>query len=455
MPKKYKKPDNDPIHDPSDSDRRRFLKTAGATATGAGLMSYLPSAHSRHYNDYTPAFDYPFTLGVASGEAKGRSLVLWTRLAPDPLNGGGMPDEDVVVKWVVARDPDMQKVVRKGYAVASPEQGHSLHVKVRGLKANRWYYYQFIVGDFTSRTGRTRTLPKRKSDIDKLSFAFVSCQEYQFGYYTAYKHLANEELDFVIHLGDYLYEVGFSNPYLPSVRTHVDEECVTLEQYRNRYAAYQLDENLQAARAAFPFFHLWDDHEIDNDWATDTPEDWDDQTREDFLIRRQHGMRAYYENLPLDPALAPDEEEDKDEVDDDNEMRIYRKIEIGNLARINLLDCRQYRSDQPCTTGGAKGSEAPKANPPCPEMCPERFDKSLTMLGERQEKWLRKNLKRSKAKWNIIASTVWLSQFIYDKRDPQTGALITDADGNAVKLINTDSWDGYPTERQRLLDFID
>jgi alkaline phosphatase D len=435
-------------------DRRRFLKSAGIAATGTGVMAFHPEAISQHFSDYVSLFENPFTLGVASGDCRSRSVIIWTRLAPDPLNGGGMPDEDVVVKWIVAKDPDFQHIVRKGYTIASKERGHSVHVNVGGLKPDHWYYYRFIIASYESRIGRTRTLPKKNKEIDKLSFAFVSCQEYQFGYYTAYKHLANEEIDFVIHLGDYIYEVGFNNPYLPSVRHHTDEECVTLEQYRNRYAVYQMDEHLQAARAAFPFFHVWDDHEIDNDWATDTPEDWDEQTKAAFVERRISGSKAFYENLPLRNVFVFEDDDDEDDEEEEG-SRLYRRIDFGKLARISLLDCRRNRSDQPCTTGGPQGSEAPKANPPCPEDCPERFDENLMMLGESQEKWLLKNLYKSKSNWNVIASSVWLSQFVYDKRDPRTGAVLTDSDGKTIKLINTDCWDGYPVQRQRILDFIE
>jgi alkaline phosphatase D len=227
-------------------NRRRFLIGAGAlsglTFTGQ-LRSYAQSEAPKFTAD-------PFSLGVASGDPLPDGVVLWTRLAPEPLNGGGLPPRAVTVKWEVAADDRMKDVVKRGSAVASPELGHSVHVEVAGLKPARWYWYRFVVGDAVSPVGRTRTAPALSARLDRLRFAFASCQHYETGFFTAYKHMADEQLDLVVHLGDYIYE---GSPVTGRARQHNSQEIISLEDYRNRYALYKSDPNLKLAHAAFPW----------------------------------------------------------------------------------------------------------------------------------------------------------------------------------------------------------
>jgi phosphodiesterase/alkaline phosphatase D-like protein len=190
--------------------------------------------------------------------------VLWTRLAIDPLNGGGMPRRSVDVQWEVATDDKLSRVVRSGRVTASPEWAHSVHVEVTGLEPHRWYWYRFRVGDELSPVGRTRTFPQAQADVDRLRFAIASCQHYEIGLYTAYQHMAEEDLDLVLHLGDYIYE----NPGRDGlVRKHVGGELLTIDDYRNRYAQYRSDPYLRKTHASFPFVVVWDDHEVDNNYA--------------------------------------------------------------------------------------------------------------------------------------------------------------------------------------------
>ena len=171
----------------------------------AGCQTTPPAAFAEPAS-HRPKKDYLFALGVASGEPMPESVVLWTRLAPDPLAGGGMPPVRVPVRWEIAEDEAMQRVVRKGDAVATPQWAHSLHVEVRGLAPGRWYWYRFAARGETSPVGRTRTAPAAAANPEALRFAAVSCQDFQNGYYSAYRHLARENLDFVLHLSDYIYE---------------------------------------------------------------------------------------------------------------------------------------------------------------------------------------------------------------------------------------------------------
>jgi alkaline phosphatase D len=212
-----------------------------------------------------PPATIPFSLGVASGDPTQNSVVLWTRLAIDPVNGGGMPPVPIEITWKVATDAHMQHVVRRGTVTALPEDGHAVHVNVNGLAPDRWYWYQFESGSDLSPIGRTRTFSTPGSKPEALRFAFVSCQHWESGFFTAWKHLAQEDLDFVVHLGDDIYEDGSS---AGGVRQHAPvSEIMTLDDYCNRYAQYRTDASLHTAHAKFPFMATWDDHEVENNYA--------------------------------------------------------------------------------------------------------------------------------------------------------------------------------------------
>ncbi|HEY9800085.1 MAG TPA: alkaline phosphatase [Leptolyngbyaceae cyanobacterium] len=388
--------------------RRDFL-------LGAGFFTGLAVASQWHPVKAQTRFSgYPFSLGVTSGDPLPDSVVLWTRLAPDPLNGGGMPPVNVPVQWQIARDENMRQVVQRGTALATPELAHSVHVDVRGLESDRWYWYQFKVGNEVSPVGRTRTAAAPFSSIQKFNFAFASCQDWQNGFYTAYKHMAEEDLDLVVHLGDYIYEYG---PRSNAPRQHIGPEIITLTDYRNRYALYRTDANLQAAHANFPWAVTWDDHEVDNDYANFIPED--DQSRETFKRRRANAYQAYYEHMPLRLSSLPKQAS----------MLLYRRLTFGDLAQFNILDTRQYRTDQPCGDG-------------LKPRCDAALDAKATMTGARQEGWLLRGLEKSPARWNVIAQQTMLAQFDFDARP-------------GVPVFNMDQWDGYVAARKRLLNFIE
>lgn len=392
--------------------RRRLLIGAGAMTSLA-----LATQFSRRVIAQPRFSDYPFKLGVASGDPLPRSVVLWTRLAPDPLNGGGMPQHNVSVQWQIATNESMRHIVRSGIEIAVPELAHSVRVDVRGLEPHRWYWYQFKVGNEVSPIGRTRTAPSRGDRLNRFRFAFASCQAWESGYYAAYKHMAQEDLDLVVHLGDYIYE-GASNAQ--ALRPHEgNSEPVTLEGYRNRHAQYKTDPDLQAAHAAFPWTFTWDDHEVDNDWAADSPQDPALQSREMFLKRRAAAFQAYYEHMPLRELNQPQ----------GADMRLYRRLTFGDLVEFNVLDTRQYRSNQPCIYNFPNALD-----------CPERQEPSQTMTGKQQEQWLYRGLAQSPAKWNILANQTILAQYDYTP--------------GVEKSFNMDQWDGYVAARQRLLDFL-
>jgi len=364
---------------------------------------------------------YPYTLGIASGYPHARGFTLWTRLAPRALEGGGMPPVPVRVQWEVAADEQFRHIARKGEAQAVPEWAHSVHVDVDGLAPARWYWYRFVAQGERSPVGRARTAPAAGDADTKLRLAYASCQQYEQGYYAAYRHMAREDVDLVVHLGDYIYESSWGRDH---VRAHGTPEPRTLEEYRNRYALYKSEAELQAAHAAFPWVVTWDDHEVSNDYANDRSQLLED--RGTFLARRTAAYQAYYEHMPL-PAWARPRGAD---------MQLYTSVAYGDLVQFQVLDTRQYRSHQVCPRperGG--GNSVDRAS------CPERLDPALSLLGTAQERWLDESLRRSTARWNIVAQQTLMAQA--DRRP--------DGDGEAYW---TDGWDGYPRARERLLRFI-
>ena len=392
-------------------DRRRFL-AAVSTAATAWPLANLAVAEAADRSVRT--VDYPFQLGVASGDPAPDGVVIWTRLAPDPINGGGMPAEDVRVRWQVATNESMTDIVQAGHATASREWAHSVHVEVHGLKPDRTYWYQFKAGHDTSPVGRTRTAPASDVMTQKLRFAFASCQHYEHGYFTALRHIADEDLHAVVHLGDYIYEDG---PHTNRTRQHNSPEIESLEQYRNRHALYRSDLDLQAAHAAFAWIVTWDDHEFDNNYA-DAISEQPGIAAEDFLRRRADAYKAYYEHMPIRRSALP-----RGPL-----MQLYRNVTLGRLAQFSVLDTRQYRTDQPC---------GDRNKPPCEGV----DDPQATLLGTTQENWLLDRLATSPSTWNILAQQVMMARV---DRKP----------GDAV-AYSMDQWSGYEVGRRRLMKSID
>jgi len=389
--------------------RRHFLRAAAA-------LSLLPLIQRPALGIVVSKMsfrDYPFSLGVASGDPLPDGIVLWTRLAPDPLHGGGMPDENVEVTWQVCSDQAMKNVVVQGTEIASPNFAHSVHAEVSGLEPGRPYWYRFKAGDELSPIGRTRTAPAIDSMPERLRFAFASCQHYESGFFNAYYHMANDDLDLVVHLGDYIYEGEGARG---AIRKHVGLEINSLDDYRNRHAQYKTDTDLQAAHAAFPWLVTWDDHELDNNYAGDISE----QTFVDpatFLVRRANAYQAYYEHMPLRKSAIPH----------GPLMQIYRGCSWGRLADFDVLDTRQYRSDQPC---GDRNTEP----------CADALSDKQTMLGAEQQDWLDDRLRQSPAIWNVLAQQVMMG-----RADRKAG------DGVAYSM---DQWPGYEVPRRRLMQFL-
>jgi alkaline phosphatase D len=405
------------IPTPSTIGRRGFVGGAGAAAVLLGTGGVASEATTSARRDLP---DDPFRLGVASGDPLPNSVVLWTRLALDPVapdGSGGMPRRRYPVLWEVAEDERFRRVVKRGVATATPDLGHSVHPEVWGLRPGREYYYRFRVGQHLSPVGRTRTAPSYSSRAAAVSFAFASCSRWDTGFFTAYGHLAEEDVDLVVHVGDYLYEYGINATGGARNQPMGEEfrgETTDLARYRLQYGLYKSDPDLMAAHAAHPFVVTPDDHEIENNWADDVPEASSQSQGELWMPRRTAGFQAYYENLPFRAASMPD----------GPDMQIYRRLSYGRLVDFNVIDTRQYRDDQPY----GDGTHAPG---------PETTDPRRTMMGRRQEAWLLGNFERSDARWQVVANQAPMAE--------------TDHIPGEEDLVWMDPWDGYVANRERIL----
>lgn len=397
--------------------RRQLLTGAASLCAIAALASAPAPARS------TPRFRRdPFTLGVASGYPTPQGVTLWTRLAPEPLApDGGLDPADIAVQWELADDPGFRRIVRRGTAYAEAAFGHSVHCDLADLEPDREYWYRFRAGDASSPVGRTRTAPRSGAPSRRLRLALASCQMYEHGYFAAWRRIAADGTDLVVHVGDYIYEVSWGQK---RVRSHGSGECYTLADYRVRHALYRLDHDLAAAHAACPWVLTWDDHEVDNDYADDISADDDDPRL--FLGRRAAAYQAYYEHLPLPRSAAPN----------GPYMRLYSALGFGDLLSLCLLDTRQYRAPHGCPPAGRRGATRLD-----PSTCPELLDPARSMLGARQEAWLGAQLARTRSRWNLLAQSLVMAH--------------NNEVAPPAQRYWTDAWSGYPAARARLLAQIE
>ena len=357
----------------------------------------------------------PFTLGVASGDPTDQSVILWTRLAIDSLNGGGMPAKDIEVLWEVSSTDAFDDIVSSGLVTAEERFGHAVHIDVPLSTGESIVFYRFRIGDYVSPIGKTR-LSSPSGSTTPIKVAAVSCQNYTDGFYNAYADLVEQSPDLVTFLGDYIYESGVGTLDATTVRLHNSDEIKDLVAYRNRYALYRSDPLLQAAHAECPWVITWDDHEVENNYANLTPQDSADA--EGHAARRAAAYQAWWEHMPvrLDPPT-------------DESLTIYRQFSWGDLLNLLVVDGRQYRDDQAC--GDAVLSTQPA--------CDEALDPARTMLGAEQEKWFSENINDTTKVWNVMANQTVMT-------DIRLGAAV----------LNYDQWDGYAPDRNRILsDVVD
>jgi alkaline phosphatase D len=383
---------------PPSPSRRHCLALAGALALPAFVR------HAR-------AADLPrFALGVASGQPQVRSVVLWTR-----LTGADLPPE-VPVRWELSRNETFSEIAARGSEIALEADAHSVHAEPSALEPGRWYWYRFEALGQRSTVGRTRTAPAADA-TERLRFALTSCQRYDHGHYAAWRHVAHSDLDLVLFVGDYIYE--YASPPT-ALRMHSGGAVRTLAEYRARYAQYRGDASLQAAHAALPWLMVWDDHEVDNDYAALQGQ----ALQPDFGAQRRAAYRAYWEHMPFPKGLKPG----------GAEMRIYGRTQWGALACIHTLDDRQYRDPQACPREGRGGSNTVRLRD-----CPELLDPKRSLLGAAQERWLAEGWDLQR-RWNLVAQQTLMTRL----------SLNSATEG----LYWTDGWDGYAASRQRLLDTV-
>ena len=417
-----------PIDSPGNRllSRRAALRLAGAAALTLPatplLAAPLPNT-VRVFSSSARQFDRrddPFTLGVASGAPRPDGFVLWTRLAPlSEAQLGG--DRDI--GYEIAEEPAFRRIVQRGLARAEAAFAHAVHLDVHGLRPGRPYWYRFFLGPWASATGRAITAPAPGSAISALRVGHCSCANYEQGYFAAYRHLAEEAPDLVLFLGDYIYESVDRSP--AAIRHHSDGQPATsLALYRNRYAQYRRDPDLQRLHAAASCLVTWDDHEVENDYAGAYSESLVPPAQ--FLRRRAAAYQAFYEHMPLPTASRPD----------GAAMKIYHAVDWGDLLRILVLDGRQYRSAEACYGPGKGGGHVETL-----QSCPELADPARSLLGLDQERWLYDSLSASPARWNLIAQSVLMARMQGTRPDGQRSAW-------------TEAWDGYPAARTRLLTHL-
>ncbi|MFX4271214.1 alkaline phosphatase D family protein [Propionibacteriaceae bacterium Y1685] len=394
------------------ANRRRFLTGSGA-AVAAAFVANTPTTARAEVTAAPRGREYPFTLGVASGDPWPDAVVLWTRIAPRPFEpyGGLSNRSSYPVQWEVATDEAFTKVVRRGTAFARPEYNHTVHVDVRGLQPGTRYFYRFRSGLHLSETGRTRTTPAPGAPTEELDLVVASCQSLGAGFYHAWDDAAKKEPDVVLFLGDYIYEYAVAPssvrwPYDPPLPDDFERGTDTLERFRLQYALYKTDPQLITAHQMAPWMITWDDHEVYNDYQQTDPAYW---------TKMANGYRAFWEHLPLRPA----------QLAQGREAQLYRRFTYGDLAEFSMLDARQYRSKE---LDGVLPDDGPRRDP------------DRTILGPAQREWLLDGLGASTTKWNVMAQGVLFGML--------------DTDPGPDRAFASGAWDGYQADQQRVIDGV-
>ncbi|ADQ00111.1 alkaline phosphatase D family protein [Marinobacter adhaerens] len=425
-------------------NRRSFIFSTAAVTTaalsgcgGGGNSSSLNSTDDDGQAVSNPPTDSPnealrtpigsFQHGVASGDPMHDRVIVWTRITPDDPTS-----ETIPVDLIFSKTPEFDNpfVIQTS---ANAERDFCVKVDVTQLTSNTWYYFAFNCGDATSPIGRTRTFPAEGERTRRARFATVSCSNLPYGHFSVYTALAKvpeRDLDFVLHLGDYLYEYEPGNYDDPaSVPNRVHEpanEIVSLSDYRTRHGQYKRDPDLQAVHQQYPMICIWDDHEFTNDAFKDGAENHTPATEGDWETRKNRAMRAYFEWMPV-REFANDE------------GRIWRQFQYGDLIDLWMLDTR------------IEGRDAQASLP----FGPERTDESRELISEAQMQWLTSGLANSQARWKMIGQQVMFGQLnIAELPQPDAIAELVPY-GTTQQGVNMDQWDGYTSSRNKILDAIE
>jgi alkaline phosphatase D len=385
--------------------RRDFLRTLAAAGAG-GVIAGLDLAPHRAWGGDDPlpeGWTPSFPDGVKSGDPWSAGSVIWTRVAPPP-DGRAVP-----IVWTVAEDPALEQVVRGGVTWARAGAGHMVKVQVRGLEADRWYHYRFDGPGASTVVGRLRTAPRKGTMPDRLRYAFASCQQRTASHYVAHRAIMRENVDFLMHLGDYIY-----------VHDTLD---TTIERYRNRWRIFHSNPILQELQAAVPLVAMWDDGEFYNGVDRTGPP-----------ARLAAAKQAWFEHMP---------------VLDNRHQRAYRSFRWGRLADVVMIDVRSYRDPEVpgnASFGGLIELQDSRF-PPGPDM----FATGRTTLGDAQEQWLRHTLRKSAATWRFIGNPYNMNPWKVQDLAGQPGSVHP----NEGVYVSNEAWDDYQAERRALLDYID
>lgn len=404
-------------------DRRTLLTSLAGTAGLAACQttaaqSSLAAPALLKSGRGTLGEDTLFPLGVASGDPLSDGFVIWTRIVPDPLALDDPLPGSIDVDWEVAEDEGFNRIVRRGRKRAVAEWAHSVHVEVSGLQPQRDYFYRFRADGQSSPIGMSKTAPTFLSPVDRAKFGIVTCQHYEQGFFNAYTDLLAMDPDFILHMGDYIYEVSWG----PQVRRQAEVEALDLGDYRRTHAQYKLDPFLQEAHRRVPWLMIWDDHEVVNDYAGFNDEDY--MPVAEVRKRRAAAFQAYYEHMPVRLRSRPR----------GPYMHFHDQFQYGDLLSIYLSDARQYRDDQACQTpddGGARLAQ-----------CDELLDPTRSMLGMAQERDILRGIGRSGATWEVLAQPTLFGRLNQSDRDGNPGSW-------------SDGWDGYAPTRERILDMVE
>jgi alkaline phosphatase D len=396
--------------------RRQFVTKAAATGAAATISPMLLSQLASATGVKAAGVATGFTDGVASGEPTPNSIVLWTRLA-----GAGATNS---VQLIVSTDPGFSKTVAQSTIKTSSLVGGSVKAQVKGLKAHTQYYYKFTTAGSISGTGRFRTALPADSNAT-VKYAFFSCMDFTHGYFNAFKHMAEQDFDFVMMLGDFIYaetyhtvddgtavrddSIGSPEPGYNGDR----KVAQTLADYRLKYSLYRTDEHLKAVMAKFPVIAIWDDHEVQNNYAGGGGINGGLPANERYSVaRRKAGYQAWFENMPTYGARK-------------GTTTMYRRLQYGKTLDVIMMDQRQYRANQACDDAVVVA-------------CPT-WDKTRAFLGKEQMAWVKKQLSASKANWKVMGNELTM--------------MPTKVLGGS--FFGFDSWQGYPKERAELLKHID
>ncbi len=397
-------------------DRRTLIKSALAVF---GIYS-VNCGSGKNDNLETKNTEEIFPQSIASGDPTPTGITLWTRINPDFIN-------ETFVKFQISEDEDFNNIVYEGFEDINTEGNSTVKVFIENkLKPWTLYYYRFIYSGTKSKTGKFKTLPEKDQNIENLKFVYMSCQDYVNGYFTSYPHVVDEDVDFVIWLGDYIYETAeYSSDSVREINLPSGKDkAQNLQDYYYLYNTYKSDKNLQLLHENFAFIPVWDDHEYANDcYGYNAPDHNFSGDKEKLKKLRLEATKAWYENLPVNVPFNPDSQ-------DIYNIQIYRSFKYGKLAEIVLTDERLYRDGHPC-------GEDQYTERYIVEGCGKEKNQNRTMLGEPQRKWFLNRLENSNTQWFFWGNPVMLMKFKIDKY-----------------YLTFDSWDGYQYERNLIFNKV-